>query len=382
MKKKQKQLSPLQLEARKIANKYVDYKKVKREDFHNEISQALKNIVEEVLMAELSHHLGYEKGNRSKKGVHRTNNRNGFSSKTVNCKNDNIRLKIPRDRNGTFENKFIGKYETNLSDIEEQVFSLFASGMSYEDIANTIKNIYKKEVSNGWISSVTNKLLPEIEKWKSQKIDNSYPILYIDGMFFNVKENGVFVKKSLYLILAIDWQGNKKILGFWIKNTESASNWLDVFSELKTRGLQDVLIISCDNLSGISQAIEAVFPQTDIQKCVVHQIRNSLSKVSYKHKKEFAWDMKSIYQAINQESAMQNLDKFAEKWGQKYPSIIKSWYANFVELTTFFKYPYEFKLGQRKLTLRCWLFCPSLRRKLTPKVLAFLNFQIQQKGEY
>ncbi len=188
MKKKQKQLSPLQLEARKIANKYVDYKKVKREDFHNEISQALKNIVEEVLMAELSHHLGYEKGNRSKKGEHRTNNRNGFSSKTVNCKNDNIRLKIPRDRNGTFENKFIGKYETNLSDIEEQVFSLFASGMSYEDIANTIKNIYKKEVSNGWISSVTNKLLPEIEKWKSQKIDNSYPILYIDGMFFNVKE--------------------------------------------------------------------------------------------------------------------------------------------------------------------------------------------------
>ncbi len=343
MKKKQKQLSPLQLEARKIANKYVDYKKVKREDFHNEISQALKNIVEEVLMAELSHHLGYEKGNRSKKGAHRTNNRNGFSSKTVNCKNDNIRLKIPRDRNGTFENKFIGKYETNLSDIEEQVFSLFASRMSYEDIANTIKNIYKKEVSSGWISSVTDKLLPEIEKWKSQKIDNSYPILYIDGMFFNVKENGVFVKKSLYLILAIDWQGNKKILGFWIKNTESASNWLDVFSELKTRGLQDVLIISCDNLSGISQAIEAVFPQTDIQKCVVHQIRNSLSKVSYKHKKEFAWDMKSIYQAINQGSAMQNLDKFAEKWGQKYPSIIKSWYANFVELTTFFKYPYELR---------------------------------------
>ncbi|WP_337903571.1 IS256 family transposase [Mesomycoplasma ovipneumoniae] len=337
----------MQLEARKIANKYVDYKKVKREDFHNEISQALKNIVEEVLMAELSHHLGYEKGNRSKKGAHRTNNRNGFSSKTVNCKNDNIRLKIPRDRNGTFENKFIGKYETNLSDIEEQVFSLFASGMSYENIVNTIKSIYKKEISNTWISSVTDKLLPEIEKWKSQKIDNSYPILYIDGMFFNVKENGVFVKKSLYLILAIDWQGNKKILGFWIKNTESANNWLDVFSELKTRGLQDVLIISCDNLSGISQAIEAVFPQTDIQKCVVHQIRNSLSKVSYKHKKEFAWDMKSIYQAINQainqESAMQNLDEFAKKWGQKYPSIIKSWYANFVELTTFFKYLYELR---------------------------------------
>nr|WP_318036447.1 transposase [Mesomycoplasma ovipneumoniae] len=223
------------------------------------MSQALKNIVEEVLMAELSHHLGYEKGNRSKKGVHRPNNRNGFSSKTVNCRNDNIRLKIPRDRNGTFVNKFIGKYETNLSDIEEQVFSLFASGMSYEDIANTIKNIYKKEVSNAWISSITDKLLPEIEKWKSQKIDNSYPILYIDGMFFNVKENGVFVKKSLYLILAIDWQGNKKYWDFGLKIPNQQVIDLMFFSELKTRGLQDVLIISCDNLSGISQAIEAVF---------------------------------------------------------------------------------------------------------------------------
>ncbi|MEG3826049.1 transposase [Mesomycoplasma ovipneumoniae] len=176
------------------------------------------------------------------------------------------------------------------------MFSLFASGMSYENIASTIKNIYKKEVSNAWISSITDKLLPEIEKWKLQKIENSYPILYIDGMFFNVKENGIFVKKSLYLILAIDWDGNKKALGFWIKNTESASNWLDVFSELKTRGLEEVLIISCDNLSGISQAIEAVFPQTDVQKCLVHQIRNSLLKVSCKDKKDFATDMKSIYQ--------------------------------------------------------------------------------------
>ncbi|WP_341490523.1 IS256 family transposase [Mesomycoplasma ovipneumoniae] len=168
--------------------------------------------------------------------------------------------------------------------------------MSYENIVDTIKSIYKKEVSNAWISSITDKLLLEIEKWKSQKIDNSFPILYIDGMFFNVKENGIFVKKSLYLILAIDWQGNKKVLGFWIKNSKSASNWLGVFSELKTRGLQDVLIISCENLSGISQAIEALFPQADVQKCVVHQIRNLILKVSNKDKKEFVLDMKKIYQ--------------------------------------------------------------------------------------
>ncbi|WNM17729.1 IS256 family transposase [Mesomycoplasma ovipneumoniae] len=144
-------------------------------------------------------------------------------------------------------------------------------------------------------------------------------------------------------MLAIDWDGNKKALGFWIKNTESASNWLDVFSELKTRGLEDVLIISCDNLSGITKAIEAVFPQTDVQKCVVHQIRNSLLKVSNKDKKEFVLDMKKIYQAANQEFAMQNLDKFAERWGKNIASIIKSWYTNFVELTTFFKYPYELR---------------------------------------
>ncbi len=147
------------------------------------------------------------------------------------------------------------------------MFSLFASGMSYENITNTIKNIYKNEISKAWISSITDKLLPEIEKWKSKKVENSYPILYIDRMFFNVKENGVFVKKSLYFILAIDWQGNKKVLGFWIKNSESASNWVDVFGELKTGGLQDVTIISCDNLSGISQAIEAVFPEADVKIC-------------------------------------------------------------------------------------------------------------------
>nr|WP_240535860.1 IS256 family transposase [Mesomycoplasma ovipneumoniae] len=267
MKKEQQNLSPLELQPEKIANKYGDHKKLKKEDFHNEISHMFKTFVETLLNAELSQFLGYEKSNRSKKGVHKPNKRNGFSEKTVNYNSNNIRIKIPRDRNGTFENKLLGKYEKNLGDIKEQVFSLFASGMSYENITNTIKNIYKNEISKAWISSITDKLLPEIEKWKSQKIENSYPILSIDGMFFNVKENGVFVKKSLYLILAIDRQGNKKVLGFWIKISESASNWVDVFTELKTRGLQDVLIISCDNLSGISQAIEAVFPQADVKIC-------------------------------------------------------------------------------------------------------------------
>ncbi len=200
MKKQQKTLSPFELEAKKLVDKYADYKKIKKEDFHNEISHMFKTFTEALLRAELSQHLGYEKSNRSKKGVHRPNKRNGFSDKTVNYNHNSFRLKIPRDRNGTFENKLLGKYETNLGDIEEQVFSLFASGMSYENIVNTIKSIYKKEISNAWISSVTDKLLPEIEKWKSRKIENSYPILYIDGMFFNVKENGVFVKKSLYLI--------------------------------------------------------------------------------------------------------------------------------------------------------------------------------------
>ncbi|MDW2898105.1 IS256 family transposase [Mesomycoplasma ovipneumoniae] len=297
MKKKQKQLSPFELEIEKFAKKYVDSEEYKKEDSRNKISVIFEAFAQELSKVELNQHLDYEKSNQSK----------------------------------------------NLGHIEEQVISLFASGLPYQNIANAIKIIYEKEVSITWISSVINKLLPEIEKWKSQKIENFYPILYIDGMFFDVKENGVFVKKSLYLILAIDWQGYKKALGFWIKNSESASNWLDVFSELKTRGLQDVLIIPCDNLSGISQAIKTVFPQTDIQKCVVQQVRNSLLKVSYKDKKDFASDMKSIYQAINQESAMQNLDEFAKKWGQKYPSIIKSWHENFAELTTFFKYPNELR---------------------------------------
>ncbi|WNM14656.1 IS256 family transposase [Mesomycoplasma ovipneumoniae] len=274
--------------------------------------------------------------------MHSLNKRNGFLDKTVNYNHNSFRLKIPRDRNGTFENKLLGKYETSLADIEEQVFSLFASGMSYENIVNTIKSIYKKEVSNAWISSVTDKLLPEIEKWKSRKIENSYPILYIDGMFFNVKENGVFVKKSLYLILAIDWDGNKKALGFWIKNTESASNWLDVFSELKTRGLEDVLIISCDNLSGISQAIEAVFRKQMFKNVLFTKLETRFLKVSNKDKKEFVLDMKKIYQAANQEFAMQNLDKFAEKWGKNILQL--SILGIQISLTNnIFKYPYELR---------------------------------------
>ncbi|WP_337905144.1 IS256 family transposase [Mesomycoplasma ovipneumoniae] len=297
MKKKQKQLSPLELGIEKFAKKYVDNKKLKKEDSRNKISIIFETFIEELPKVQSNQHLDYEKSSQSK----------------------------------------------NLGHIEEQVISLFASGLPYQNIANAIKIIYEKEVSIAWISSVIDKVLPEIEKWKSQKIENFYPILYIDGMFFDVKENGVFVKKSVYVILAIDWQGYKKALGFWIKNSESANNWLDVFSELKARGLEDVLIIPCDNLSGISQAIKAVFPQTDFQKCVVQQVRNSLLKVSYKDKKDFASDMRSIYQAINQESAMQNLDEFAKKWGQKYPSIIKSWHEYFAELTTFFKYPNELR---------------------------------------
>ncbi|WNM13961.1 IS256 family transposase [Mesomycoplasma ovipneumoniae] len=277
------------------------------------------------------------------KGVHKPNKRNGFSDKTVNYNHNSFRLKIPRDWNGTFENKLLGKYETSLADIEEQVFSLFASGMSYENIVNTIKSIYKKEVSNAWISSVTDKLLPEIEKWKSQKIEKSYPILYIDGMFFNVKENGIFVKKSLYLILAIDWDGNKKALGLWIKNTESASNSLDVFSELKTRGLEDVLIISCDNLSGISQAIEAVFPQADIQKCVVHQIRNSLLKVSNKDKKSLSLIWKRFIKRLIKNLQCKILINLRKNEVKNILQLSSLGIQNFVELTTFFKYPYELR---------------------------------------
>ncbi|WNM17019.1 IS256 family transposase [Mesomycoplasma ovipneumoniae] len=343
MKKQQKTLSPFELEAKKLVDKYADYKKIKKEDFHNEISHMFKTFTEATLRAELSQHLGYEKSNRSKKDVHSQNKRNGFSGKTVNFNSNNFHLKIPRDRNGTFENKLLGKYETNLGDIEEQVFSLFASGMSYENIVNTIKSIYKKEISNAWISSVTDKLLPEIEKWKSRKIENSYPILYIDGMFFNVKENGVLSKNHFILFLQLIGTEIKKHWDFGLKNTESASNWLDVFSELKTRGLEDVLIISCDNLSGITQAIEAVFRKQMFKNVLFTKLETHFLKVSNKDKKEFVLDMKKIYQAANQEFAMQNLDKFAEKWGQKYPSIIKSWYTNFVELTTFFKYPYELR---------------------------------------
>ncbi|WNM13999.1 IS256 family transposase [Mesomycoplasma ovipneumoniae] len=343
MKKEQKNLSAVELETKKIASKYADYKKIKKEDFHNEISHIFKTFVEVLLNTELSQYLGYEKRDRSKKGVHRPNKRNGFSSKTVNYNSNNIRLKIPRDRNRTFKNKLIGKYEKSLGNIEEQVFSLFASGMSYENIVNTIKNIYKKEKNNDWISSVANKLLPEIEKWKSQKIDNSYPILHIDEMFFNIEENSVFVKKSLYVIFAIDSQDIKKILGFWIKNSESAINWVDVFSELKTRGLQDVSIISCDNLSEISQAIEALFPKNRCLKmCCSPKLETHFLKVSNKCKKElYLWYEKRFIKRIIKNLQCKILMNLRKSECKNILQLSSLGMQNFIELTTFFKYPYE-----------------------------------------
>ncbi|WNM17573.1 IS256 family transposase [Mesomycoplasma ovipneumoniae] len=335
MKKQQKTLSPFELEAKKLVDKYADYKKIKKKIFTTKFRICLKTFTEALLRAELSQHLGYEKSNRSKKGVHTPNKRNGFSGKTVNFNSNNFHLKIPRDRNGTFENKLLGKYETNLGDIEEQVFSLFASGMSYENIVNTIKSIYKKEISNAWISSVTDKLLPEIEKWKSRKIENSYPILYIDGMFFNVKENGVLSKNHFILFLQLIGTEIKKHWDFGLKIPNQQVIDLMFFSELKTRGLEDVLIISCDNLSGITQAIEAVFRKQMFKNVLFTKLETRFLKVSNKDKKEFVLDMKKIYQAANQEFAMQNLDKFAEKWGKNILQLSSLGIQNFVELTTF-----------------------------------------------
>nr|WP_318036332.1 transposase [Mesomycoplasma ovipneumoniae] len=310
MKKQQKTLSPFELEAKKLVDKYADYKKIKKEDFHNEISHMFKTFYWGNLRAELSQHLGYEKSNRSKKGVNRPNKRNGFSGKTVNFNSNNFHLKIPRDRNGTFENKLLGKYETNLGDIEEQVFSLFASGMSYENIVNTIKSIYKKEISNAWIFLSYWQIIAW--NWKV-KIAKNWQFLSnfctLMGCFLMLKKTVFLSKNHFILFLQLIGREIKKHWDFGLKIPNQQVIDLMFFSELKTRGLEDVLIISCDNLSGISQAIEAVFRKQMFKNVLFTKLETRFLKVSNKDKKEFVLDMKKIYQAPNQEFAMQNLDK-------------------------------------------------------------------------
>lgn len=305
------------------------------QDLQEALKDLLGDTMEQMLKAELDEHLDYEYGEKPLS----LNTRNGSSKKTVKSSYGNIDLNIPRDREGSFEPQALKKYQKDISNIESQIISMYAKGMTTRDISTHIKEIYGFGISESMVSKITNKILPTIEEWQNRPLEKVYPFVFLDAIHYHVRENNIVVKKAVYIALGYNTEGYKEILGMWVGENESSKYWLLVLNQLKERGLKDILIVSTDNLSGFSQAIESVYPKTEIQKCVIHQIRNSTKFVSYRDIKELMKDLKTVYKASTEELALSNLDIFEEKWGKKYPMCVNSWRNNWAELATYFKYP-------------------------------------------
>ncbi len=309
------------------------------EDIQEMIKALFKDAVEAVLEAEMDEHLGYEKHNVE--GNNSGNSRNGYSKKTIKTNYGTTELALPRDRNGEFDPQIIKKHQTTSNGIEEQVVAMYAKGMSTRDIEDHLKAIYGIEVSPSLVSRITDKIMPQVSEWQSRPLDRLYPIVFLDAIHFKVRKDNRIINKAAYTVLGINIEGQKDILGIWIGENESASFWLGVCNDLKNRGVEDILIACKDGLSGFSEAINTVFPRTDIQLCVIHQIRNSMKYVSYKEHKPIMADLKKVYQALTLEEAELAFEEFKNKWGKKHPVIVRSWEQHWLELTTYFAYPYS-----------------------------------------
>jgi putative transposase len=311
------------------------------DDIQVMIRELFKETLQQVFEAEIEDHLGYAKHDTS--GINTGNSRNGYSKKTIKSKFGETELKIPRDRKGQFEPQIIKKYETSINGLEDQIIALYSKGMSTRDIENHMKDIYGIHVSPSMVSKVTDKILPLVYEWQSRLLDPVYPIVFLDAIHFKVKHENRIVNKAAYTVLGVNTDGIKDILGIWIGENESASFWLNVCQELKSRGVQDILIACKDGLSGFTEAINATFPQTSVQSCIIHQLRNTLKFVPHKYRKDVTDDLKKVYKAFTLEQAESAFEKFKEKWGQKYPSVTKSWETNWLELTSYFAYPVEIR---------------------------------------
>jgi putative transposase len=297
--------------------------------------------MQEMLEAELETQLGYAKHDTKNKTT--DNSRNGHSRKTLTSEFGDVEIAIPRDRKSEFAPQIIEKHQTHTAGIEDQVIALYARGVSTRDIQSHLHELYGLEVSPALISHITDKLLPRIQEWQSRPLEAVYAVVFLDAIHYKVKQDGQVVNKAAYMVVGIDLDGGKDVLGIWSGEKESSKFWLTVLNELKARGVEDILIVCVDNLKGFSAAISACYPQTDIQKCVVHQIRNSLKYVSYKDYQAVTAALKPIYKASTEEAARAEWDHFDEVWGQKYPTVVRSWRANWDELATFFRYPREMR---------------------------------------
>jgi putative transposase len=305
------------------------------------LQQLTKALVERALQGELTHHLGYDK--HSTAGHNSGNSRNGSSAKTIQGKRGPLEIEVPRDRNSEFEPQLIKKGQTRFDGVDEKIISLYARGMTTREIQGHLHEIYGIEVSPSLISTVTDAVLDEVREWQTRPLDAIYPVLYLDALQIKVKSHGRVTNKAIYLAFGVNIRGLKEVLGIWAAETEGAKFWLQVISELKNRGVQDIFIACVDGLKGFPEAIESVFPQTQVQICLVHLVRFSLSYVGHKDRKEVASDLKRIYQAATLEAAEHQLDHFESKWMDIYPLIARSWRANWGKVAPMFGYPMEIR---------------------------------------
>jgi len=307
-------------------------------DFMKEIS---KEVLETLFDGEITDFLGYERYDQKSKGI--DNSRNGYNKKEVQSKFGNIGIEVPRDRKSEFEPVVVKKRQRDISGLEDRIISMYAKGMSTRDIKAHIEEIYGYEISAETVSTITDKVLEKSKEWRARPLKEIYSIVFMDATFLKVRQEGHVRNKAVYAIVGIDLEGNKEVLGLWASETESAKFWLTVLNELKNRGVKDILIFAVDGLTGIADAIRSVYSEAEIQRCIVHQIRNSLKYVSWKERKVVAHDLKGIYKAATEKEALSSLDDFEKKWGKRYPHISKSWRENWGELATYFKYPQEIR---------------------------------------
>ncbi|MBK9000875.1 MAG: IS256 family transposase [Myxococcales bacterium] len=305
------------------------------------LRQLTARLVEKALQAELTSHLGYDAGQARPEGA--SNGRNGYTSKTLLTDQGEVTVDVPRDREGSFEPQLVRKRERRLTGFDDRILALYARGMSVRDIKGHLQEMYGVEVSPDLISRVTDAVMEDVAAWQSRPLDAVYPIVYLDAIVVKIRDQGVVRNKSVYIALGVTVQGNKEVLGLWIEPTEGAKFWLKVVNELKTRGIQDVLILCCDGLKGFPEAIEAVFPKAVVQTCIVHMIRNSVRFVSYKDRRELVRDLKPIYAAASREDAEHALAAFEERWGRRYAMIGAAWRNNWERVVPFLDFPPEIR---------------------------------------
>jgi len=307
------------------------------DDYQSLMKDVFKRVAERALQAEMTQHLGYDK--HASTGKNTGNSRNGVSSKTIIADDGYVEIDTPRDRLGSFEPQFIGKHQRKINSFNDEIIELYGHGMSVRDIQSYLEKRYDVAVSTGFISTLTDQVLDDMRAWQQRALSERYAVVYLDALVTSSRQNGTVAKRHLYVALGINMQGQKELLGLWGQATEGAKTWMSMLTELKNRGVNDILIACVDGLKGFEEAINAVYPQTQVQQCIVHQVRHSLRFVPWKERKAVAADLRAIYSAATETAARLALDDFEEKWGEAYPSITPSWRNNWSRLTVFFDYP-------------------------------------------